>query len=288
MRLPATPARVFKALVSLCALSLFAWVAAHWIWRATENSASPTVVPQRTDWSARILSDGALGFTQATPAPAMPAAAPGVVEGRIRLMGIARHPGTRERSAAQALFKIDGKRILWLHAGEEVDPGITLVAVEADGVRLARDGREVQLPLRPRLRPPSPAALSAAASTASKGSPTVAAATCRLAPEQRSRAYVLRPEIVEGVMRERSGWTDMFKSVPEGLQVQNPGGTGAMLGLYGNDMLSKADGARLSGHDDVLRLILQPLVRNESVVVTGSRGGQPREWIYAGMNCLPR
>ena len=61
-----------------------------------------------------------------------------------------------------------------------------------------------------------------------------------------------------------------------------------VLGLYGNDLLSKADGAQLSSIDDLLRLVLQPLARNESVIVTGSRGGQPREWIYAGMNCLAR
>ena len=120
-----------------------------------------------------------------------------------------------------------------------------------------------------------------------KASPPAANA-CKLAPEQRARAYVLRPEIVDGVMRERNGWTDLFKPAADGLLVQNPGGTGALLGLYSNDILSKADGAQLSGPDDVLRLVLQPLARNESVVVTGSRGGQSREWIYAGMNCLPR
>ena len=74
----------------------------------------------------------------------------------------------------------------------------------------------------------------------------------------------------------------------EGVLVQNPGGTGAMLGLYANDLLAKADGAQLTGPEDVLRLVLQPLARNGSVIVSGSRGGQPREWIYAGMTCLQR
>jgi len=61
-----------------------------------------------------------------------------------------------------------------------------------------------------------------------------------------------------------------------------------MLGLYSNDILTRADGAQLGGLDDVLRLVLQPLSRNESVVVSGLRSGQPREWIYAGVNCLAR
>ena len=111
---------------------------------------------------------------------------------------------------------------------------------------------------------------------------------CKLAPDQRSRAYVLRPEIVDSVMRERGMWSELLKPTANGLVVQNPGGTGAMLGLYGNDVLVKADGAQLASVDDVLRLVLQPLARNESVIVTGSRGGQPREWIYAGMNCINR
>jgi S1-C subfamily serine protease len=80
----------------------------------------------------------------------------------------------------------------------------------------------------------------------------------------------------------------LFKPAGIGLLVQNPGGTGAMLGLYGNDMLMKADGAQLGNLDDVVRLVLEPLSRNESVVVSGARSGQPREWIYAGVNCLAR
>lgn len=289
LRLPGSLARVFQALAFLCAVGVFAWVAAYWIWHAAEPSPVPALVPQHTDWSARILSGSALGFTRAEPALTQQPTAPSAAEGRIRLMGIAREPGDHPRTVAQALFKIDNKRILWLRVGEELDPGITLVAVDADGVRLARDGREIRLLLRERRQPATRAASAATATSVAKAAvPAPAANACRLAPEQRARAYVLRPEIVDGVMRERSGWTDLFKPAAEGLRVQNPGGTGAMLGLYSNDVLSKADGAQLSGPDDVLRLILQPLARNESVIVTGSRGGQSREWIYAGMSCLPR
>ena len=111
---------------------------------------------------------------------------------------------------------------------------------------------------------------------------------CKLAAEQRSRAYILRPEIVDGVMRERAGWAELFKPTAEGVLVQNPGGTGAMLGLYANDLLAHADGAQLASAEDILRLVLQPLARNGSVIVTGARGGLPREWIYAGMTCLQR
>lgn len=288
-RLPGSLARVFQALVFLCALGVFAWVAAYWIWRAAEPPTAPALVRQDTDWSARILSGSALGFTRAEPALTPQPTTPGAAEGRIRLMGIAREPGDRRRTAARALFKIDNKRILWLRVGEELDPGITLAAVDADGVRLARDGREIRLPLRERGQTATRAASAAPSTNVARAPlPAPAASACKLAPEQRARAYVLRPEIVDGVMRERSGWTDLFKPAAGGLLVQNPGGTGAMLGLYSNDVLSKADGAQLSGPDDVLRLILQPLARNESVIVTGARGGQAREWIYAGMSCLLR
>jgi hypothetical protein len=289
LQLPGFLARVSRALVLLCALGVFAWVAAYWIWRAAEPSMTPPLARQDTDWSGRILSGSALGFARAEPAQTQQAAtASSAVDGRIRLMGIAREPGNRARNAAQALFKIDSKRILWLRPGEELDPGIVLSAVDADGVRLARDGKEIRLPLREPRAPPAARIASTAPSINGPKVQAPAAAACKLALEQRARAYVLRPEIVDSVMREKSGWTDLFKPAADGVLVQNPGGTGAMLGLYGNDVLSKADGAQLSGPDDVQRLVLQPLSRNESVVVTGTRGGQPREWIYAGMNCLLR
>ncbi|MBP8297042.1 MAG: hypothetical protein KAX84_13090 [Burkholderiales bacterium] len=300
LRIPAALARVLAALLLLCALAVFAWVAAYWIWRAAEPAAVPVAIREDTDWSGGILSGSALGFVRTEPAAAAAtppqAAATAAIEGRIRLLGIAREAGGKRKNAGQALFRVDGRRILWLRVGEDLDPGITLAAVDADGVRITREGREIRLPLRerapaiPRAAPGAPVAVAARApATATVArAPATAADACKLAPEQRARAYILRPEIVDGVMREKSGWADLFKPAAEGLVVQNPGGTGAMLGLYGNDVLARADGAQLSGPDDVLRLILQPLARNESVIVTGARGGQPREWIYAGMNCLAR
>ncbi|MBK9605521.1 MAG: hypothetical protein IPO58_03505 [Betaproteobacteria bacterium] len=298
LRIPAALARVLAALMLLCALAVFAWVAAYWIWRAAEPAAVPAAVREDTDWSGRILSGSALGFvrTEAAAAAAPQAVAAAAIEGRIRLLGIAREAGGKRKSGGQALFRVDGRRVLWLRVGEDLDPGITLAAVDADGVRITREGREIRLPLRerapavPRAVPGAPVAsvAKAPATAAVARAPATAADACKLAPEQRARAYILRPEIVDGVMREKSGWADLFKPAAEGLVVQNPGGTGAMLGLYGNDVLTRADGAQLSGPDDVLRLVMQPLARNESVVVTGARGGQPREWIYAGMNCLAR
>jgi hypothetical protein len=208
-------------------------------------------------------------------------------------LGIARAPNDPAQRAARALFRVDNKRVLWIGIGEELEPGLSLAAIDADAVRLVREGREFRLllresrPAQPRGAPPAPAPGSVAA-TAPAPAGKVAADTCKLTPEQRNRAYILRPEIIEGVMRERNGWTDLFKPGEVGLIVQNPGGTGAMLGLYGNDILTRADGAQLGSIDDVMRLVLAPLSRNESVVVSGVRSGQPREWIYAAMNCISR
>ena len=272
-------------------MALFAWIAAHWIWKVLEPATPvrPITIPGESDLSARIAGGAAFGFSRAAEtAPSSAAAQLAQLDSRIRLLGLAREPGARGRGESQALFKID-KRILWLRPGDELDPGVKLAAIESDGVRLSANGRDVRMPLRiekaavtnaPVAGAPTAAATGAAA--ARPGDP------CKLAPEQRSRAYVLRPEIVDSVMRERSGWADLFKASATGLVVHNPGGTGAMLGLYSSDVLSKADGAQLSSSDDVLRLVLQPLARNDSVIVTGSRAGQPREWIYAGMSCINR
>ncbi|MBK8739376.1 MAG: hypothetical protein IPM02_07435 [Betaproteobacteria bacterium] len=297
LRIPAALARVLAALMLLCALAVFAWVAAYWIWRAAEPAAVPAAMREDMDWSGRILSGSALGFVRTEAAAAAAPRRPQRPQSRAGsgLLGIAREAGGKRKSGGQALFRVDGRRVLWLRVGEDLDPGITLSAVDADGVRIAREGREIRLPLRertpavPRAVPAPVAAVAKAPATAAVArAPATTADACKLAPEQRARAYILRPEIVDGVMREKSGWADLFKPAAEGLVVQNPGGTGAMLGLYGSDVLARADGAQLSSPDDVLRLVLQPLARNESVVVTGARGGQPREWIYAGMNCLAR
>ena len=296
-------------------MALFAWVAAHWIWKVLEPATPvPTVaIPNEAGLAARITGGSAFGFSRAIEPPASSGAAQlAPLDNRIRLLGLARAPGARGRVESQALFKID-RRILWLRAGDELDPGVKLVAIEAGGVRLSANGRDVRLALRaekpaargaggaPGLGVPAGAAAvgAAAAGAAAVGGAAGAAVVgstavsrpgdpCKLAPDQRSRAYVLRPEIVDSVMRERSSWADLFKAGATGLVVNSPGGTGAMLGLYSNDVLSKADGAQLTSTDDMLRLVLQPLARNDSVIVTGSRAGQPREWIYAGMSCINR
>ena len=270
------------------AVGLFCYVAAYWIWRLAEPPQPPLQVKENPNWSATILSGPALGFVRADPpAPPSVAAAPSP-ELRIRLMGIAREAADPTHHSARALFRVDNKRVLWLKPGEELDAGVTLRGIDADAVRIVRDGKETRLPLR-EPRPATPRT-PASAATAAAAPPVAAksADTCKLTAEQRPRAYILRPEIIEGVMRERNGWTDLFKPAGIGLLVQNPGGTGAMLGLYGNDLLMKADGAQLGSLDDVVRLVLEPLSRNESVVVTGARSGQPREWIYAGVSCLAR
>ena len=279
------------------AVGLFAWIAAFWFWRMLEPRAAPNPIRENANWSATILSGAAMGFAAAEPPAMTPAATASGPDVSVRLMGIARE-GTGASEDARALVKVDNKRVLWLKAGDELAAGTRVVAIDADAIRIVRDGRESRVLLR---EPRS----SGRSATAAAGTPSVAGAppaalapapagtakssdTCKLAPEQRTRAYILRPEIVEGVIRERNGWTDLFKPAGAGLLVQNPGGTGAMLGLYGNDVLMKADGAQLGSLDDVIRLVLEPLARNDSVVVTGTRGGQAREWIYAGINCLAR
>lgn len=209
------------------------------------------------------------------------------VDARIRLLGIAREPGDPAGRASRALFRID-KRVLWLRTGDELDSGVALAAIDAEGVRIVANGRETRLPLREKRTVPARSAKPTGVPVAVPAPSAASVDSCKLSAEQRSHAYILRPEIIEGVVRERNGWSDLFKPAGVGLMVQNPGGTGAMLGLYGNDILTKANGAQLGNLDDVVRLILEPLARNETVAVSGLRGGQPREWIYAGVNCLAR
>jgi len=282
---------VLPRLAWLLAVAVFCWIAAFWIWRLFEPPPKAIVAPPITDHAGAIVAGSAFGYARpASTPPSVAPEAPPALDARLRLLGIAREPGDPKSHASRALFRID-RRILWLQPGQEIDRGIVLAAIDDDGVRIDVNGRAIRVALRePRPSPPRGTVPASAPVSAAPTAPAAAAAgeACKLSPEQRTRAYILRPEIIEGVMRERNGWTDLFKPAGIGLSVQNPGGTGAMLGLYGNDILTKAGGAQLGSLDDVVRLILEPLARNEAVVVSGLRSGQPREWIYAGINCLAR
>ena len=149
LRFPGAVVRGLQALLVVLAMGAFAWVAALWIWRAAEPAVGPVLIQQDSDWSARITAGSALGFARAEPAALVPALPPpNILEGRIRLMGIAREAGGRERNGAQALFKLDNRRILWLRLGDELDTGYTLAAVDPDGVRISHAGKDIRMPLR--------------------------------------------------------------------------------------------------------------------------------------------
>jgi hypothetical protein len=149
----------------LIAVALFCWVAAQWIWRLAEPVPPSLQLRENSNWSSAILSGPAMGFTRADPAPVASVAAASPSDLRIRLLGIAREPADSTQQSARALFRLD-KRVLWLKPGEELDPGVKLHAIDADGVRIIRDGKETRLLLRePRPRAPRGPAMASAPAT---------------------------------------------------------------------------------------------------------------------------
>src|SRR5437879_5634103 len=99
----------------------------------------------------------------------------------MRLMGIAREPDDRLQRASRALFRVDATpvanqpaatRVPWLRAGERIEPGWSVKAIEADAVWLVHNARETRMLLRePRgaraMAPPGATAVPCAAGTAS-------------------------------------------------------------------------------------------------------------------------
>ena len=67
--------------------------------------------------------------------------------------------------------------------------------------------------------------------------------------------------------------------------VTHESGFSAMLGLKAGDRIAQANGIALRSPDDVTSAVLRPLIANQGVHITGSRGGAPQELWLANVAC---
>ena len=125
-------------------MSLFAAVAASWIWtwiapRPEARAPSPTEVSARPGHALRLFGD---------PQRSQPAATATATS--IRLFGVA---ASSEGRRGHAIVQVEGGAILVIREGAELAPGIRLAAVHADRIEIDRGGVRESMPLPTRGAP---------------------------------------------------------------------------------------------------------------------------------------
>ncbi|MEO8752350.1 MAG: hypothetical protein ABI624_06715 [Casimicrobiaceae bacterium] len=271
------PLRALVAPATLLAMAALAIVIAWWGWQAFGPAPVRILPAAPADPAAAILASGLL----AAPGLAPPVAAPAKDEatlaaGDTRLLGIiAEHDGR-----GYALFRLpSGARLV--EAGQEVAQGATLIAVRPDGVTIRDAGGERRIALRG--EPPAKAAPAAVASA--RG----AARNPACNPPAGFKGAVLRlnAELFQGIIARPEGWTTLLVPERGALAVRSDGGFVTMLAMKKGDRLEQANGMALASPEDVVGAVLRPLAASQTVRITGTRDGAPREWLLLNAGTCP-
>ena len=270
------PLRVVVALATLLAMALLAIVIAWWGWQAF-GPASVRILPAApSDPAAAILASGLF----AAPGVVTPATTPPRDEGTLatgdtRLLGIVAERDGR----GYALFRLpSGPRLV--AAGQEITQGATLTAVRPDGVTIRDGGGERRIALRGEAAPK--AAVPAGASARAARNPA-----CVAPAGFKGAVLRLNAELFQGIIAKPESWTALVVPERGGLAVRDDSGFVTMLAMKKGDRLEQANGVPLTAPDDVVGAVLRPLAAQQTVRVTGTRDGAPREWLLLNAGTCP-
>ena len=269
------PLRVVAGLATLLAMALLAMAGAWWGWQAFGPAPVRILPAAAADPAALILASGLLAAPGAIPAATTPAKDETTLAGDTRLLGIvAEHDGR-----GYALFRLpSGARLV--ASGQEIAQGATLTAVRPDGVTIRDAGGERRIALRGEAAPK--AALATAASARAPRNPACI-------PPTGFKGAVLRlnAELFAGVIAKPESWTAVVVPERGALMVRDDSGFATMLAMKKGDRLEQANGIALTTPDDVVGAVLRPLAAQQTVRVTGTRDGAPREWLLLNAGTCP-
>jgi hypothetical protein len=275
--------RLAPALATLVAGAALALVIAHWGWQIFGPAPRHIAPSGPADPVATIIAADLFSRADVAKA-ATPARA--VLPGDARLLGII--AGAQQRG--YALFRLaDGAKIV--AQGQEIAPGVTLVAVEPFVVTI-RDGageRRVALPengsTRVPVTPTAPSRTTSAAAASQPAARKTSLATCAPPAGFHGKVVRLNAELLGGLAGDAGPWRTLLVPANGALVVREEGGFGAMLGLRPGDRIAQANGIALRVPDDVASAVIRPLIANQGVRVVGSRGGTTQELWLANVAC---
>jgi hypothetical protein len=262
----AWPWRVLVVAAWLVALALLALTLAYWgwAWFGPAPLALPPV-PAVADPLQRIADARLFGSpTQATAT----ASAPSSSSGDLRLMGVFAQRDGR----GYALFRAGTRGAMLVASGDQVGSGVSVAEVRPDGVTLLEGGVRRDLTLRAStlVEPSAPAKSAAVASKSSACAPPANF----VGPVVR-----LNAELLGGLASAPDNWKSLVTAGSGALIVRDPGGFAQMLGLKNGDRIERANGIALAIPEDIASTVLQPLTKNQQVLVVGTHDGKPQQWL---------
>jgi type II secretory pathway component PulC len=263
------------AFAVIAAAALFAVALGYWVTRAL--APAPVHIPAAApaDPVAALLASG-LMRAPGPPPPVEAKKEESTLSGDTRLLGVFAERDGR----GYALFRVpSGPRLV--AQGQEIAQGATLVAVRPDGITIRDAGGERSVVLRGERKPAPP---PVAATTVAKSTRNPA---CAPPPGFRGTILRLNAELFQGIIGKPESWHALVVPDQGALAVRDDSGFVTMLAMKKGDRLLQANGVPLSAPDDIVRAVLRPLASQQAVRVTGTRDGQPREWLLLNAGSCP-
>jgi hypothetical protein len=282
----AWPWRLGGVVAALAAAALLSLVVAYWVWHWFGPHSPDPVPGEWTDAKvAAIVAAAPFGRARAAPASQLPGnaaaqAAPSTA-GELRVLGVFAGTG----GEGYALLRLPERGALLVKSGEQISGGTKLEAVYPNAIRIRTRGEIRDIELRQPLAPagsPMAAGVRAAAAGARPGRPGCVPPAGFSGP-----VYRLNAELLTGMGARPESWTAILAPVPGALAVRDETGLAAMLGMKAGDRVAQANGIALASIDDVLAVVVKPLVASQQVRLAGTRDGQPREWLFLNAGACP-
>jgi hypothetical protein len=279
------------AVATLIAGALLAFTLAFWGWRWL--GPTPVVAPVADKvpepWAAAIVAAAPFGRSVATTAPP-PTAVPQStgLPADTRLLGIF----AGRDGEGYALFRLPDRGAILASRGQDIVSGVKVEAIHADRIEINDRGQRRDMPLHradaiaPGRPAPAPAPSRPVATAPSPPAPATRAA-CARPPGFNGPVYKLNAELLAGMVGKPETWSGLLASTGDALVVRDETGLAAMLGMKSGDRVLQSNGIALVSIDDMVTAVVRPLIASQPVHVTGSRDGQPREWLFLNAGACP-
>lgn len=267
------PYRALPAFATAAAALLLVAALAYWGWYWASPPPALRTVPAASDPVAVIVASGLMGGGGSTNE----AIAPATLAGDVRLLGTF----AQADGKGYALFRMaSGPRLVAVDG--DIASGAVLAAVSRDGITVREGGSERSIALR--------TATSQSTATLPAGAqPRVAhrPAACTPPAGFHGPMMKLNAELLQGLLLQPDALRAIVEPADGGMTVRDDSGFAALLGLKRGDRVRLANGIPLANADDVIAAVVKPLVANQQVRLSGTRGGLSQEMLLLNAGACP-